>query len=127
METSLPGGAGKPGGGQITADETPGGPGVRVDGFGYTGYRTSTAFDSLLAKVICHSPSSDFSHAIAKTNRALSEFRIEGIATNIPFLQNILNENAVITAQTHTRWVDRNRSDLRAAGGHGRLRSRDHG
>jgi acetyl/propionyl-CoA carboxylase alpha subunit/acetyl-CoA carboxylase carboxyltransferase component len=106
METILPDGSVKPGGGQITAYETPGGPGVRVDGFGYTGYRTSTAFDSLLAKVICHSPSSDFSHAIAKTNRALSEFRIEGIATNIPFLQNILNENAVITAQTHTRWVD---------------------
>lgn len=106
METIQPDGSVKPGGGQISAYEAPGGPGVRVDGFGYTGYRTSTAFDSLLAKVICHSPSSAFEHAVAKTNRTLGEFRIEGVATNIPFLQNILNHDAVTTGGTHTRWVD---------------------
>ena len=106
METILPDGSVKPGGGNITAYEAPGGPGVRVDGFGYAGYRTSTAFDSLLAKVICHSPSPDFSHAVTKTNRALSEFRLDGVTTNIPFLQNILNETAVTSGATHTRWVD---------------------
>lgn len=106
METILPDGSVKPGGGQITAYEAPGGPGVRVDGFGYVGYRTSTAFDSLLAKVICHSSSADFAHAIAKTGRALGEFRMEGVATNIPFLQNILKDPALIAGETHTRWVD---------------------
>ncbi len=106
METILPDGSVKPGGGNITAYEAPGGPGVRVDGFGYAGYRTSTAFDSLLAKVICHSPSPDVSHAVAKTSRALAEFRLEGVVTNIPFLQNILNETAITSGTTHTRWVD---------------------
>ena len=62
------------------------GPGVRTDGFGYTGYRTSNAFDSLLAKVIAHSPSPDFADAVARTTRALSEFRLEGVSTNIAFL-----------------------------------------
>lgn len=106
METILPDGSVKPGGGQITAYEAPGGPGVRVDGFGYTGYRTSTAFDSLLAKVICHSASAKFEHAAAKTHRALDEFRIDGLSTNIPFLLNILNDSAFTTNKTHTRWVD---------------------
>jgi len=41
------------------ADDPPGGPGVRVDGMGYTGYETSPSFDSLLAKVIVHTPSTD--------------------------------------------------------------------
>ncbi len=106
METVLPDGSVKPGGGQITAFEAPGGPGVRVDGFGYAGYRTSTAFDSLLAKVICHSPSTDFAQAVAKTGRALAEFRMDGVTTNIPFLQNILNNPAISAGDTHTRWVD---------------------
>ena len=106
METVLPDGAVKPGGGQIAAYEAPGGPGVRVDGFGYAGYRTSTAFDSLLAKVICHSLSPDFAQAIEKTSRALGEFRMEGVATNILFLQNILKSPALATGATHTRWVD---------------------
>lgn len=106
METILPDGSVKPGGGQIGAYEPPGGPGVRVDGFGYAGYRTSAAFDSLLAKVICHAPSSDFAHAVAKTRRALGEFRLDGVATNIQFLQNILSASALTSGDTHTRWVD---------------------
>lgn len=106
METILPDGVVKPGGGTISAYEAPGGPGVRVDGFGHAGYRTSAAFDSLLAKVICHSPSSEFSHAVAKTSRALDEFRVEGVATNIPLLQNILKNASFTNGDTHTRWVD---------------------
>ena len=106
MESILPDGSVRPGGGQIAAYEAPGGPGVRVDGFGYAGYRTSMAFDSLLAKVICHSPSPDFSLAVAKTSRALGEFRLDGVTTNIPILQNILNDAALTAGETHTRWVD---------------------
>ena len=79
-----------PGGGTLTVYEAPSGPGVRTDGFGYAGYRTSAAFDSLLAKVIVHSPSPDFAAAVGRAARALSEFRLEGVGTNIPFLRNIL-------------------------------------
>ena len=54
METIGPDGSVRPGGGTLTVYEAPNGPGVRTDGFGYAGYRTSGAFDSLLAKVIVH-------------------------------------------------------------------------
>ncbi len=90
METIRPDGAVRPGGGTLTVYEAPNGPGVRTDGFGYAGYQTSSAFDSLLAKVIAHSPSPDFADAVSRLTRALSEFRLEGVATNIAFLRNIL-------------------------------------
>ena len=57
METIGADGSVRPAGGTLTVYEAPNGPGVRTDGFGYAGYRTSRAFDSLLAKVIAHSPS----------------------------------------------------------------------
>ncbi|MGD8418686.1 MAG: biotin carboxylase N-terminal domain-containing protein, partial [Pseudomonadales bacterium] len=65
-----------PTGGTLTRFEPPTGPGVRTDTFGTAGYTTSPLYDSLLAKVICHSPRADFAAAIGKTRRALDEFRI---------------------------------------------------
>ncbi len=106
LETLLPDGSVKPGGGTLSAYDPPSGPGVRVDGFGYSGYTTSGLYDSLLAKVICHSPSRRFEDAIARTRRALSEFRLEGVKTNIPFLQNVLASSDFAAAAIHTRWVD---------------------
>ena len=67
METVAADGSVRPESGRIEAYEPPSGPGVRVDGFGYAGYRTSTAFDSLLAKTVCHTPSPDFADAAART------------------------------------------------------------
>ena len=106
METLLPDGSVKPGGGTLSVYETPSGPGVRVDGFGYAGYQTSGLYDSLLAKVICHSPSLNFADAIKRTSRALSEFKLEGVATTIPFLQNVLATPEFAAGTIHTRWVD---------------------
>ncbi len=106
METPLPDGSVRPGGGTLSAYDPPSGPGVRVDGFGYAGYTTSGLYDSLLAKVICHSPSPRFEDAIARTRRALSEFRLEGVSTNISFLQNVLASDDFAQAAIHTRWVD---------------------
>src|SRR4029453_12645066 len=62
--------------GAISVGEPPSGRGVRVDGYGYAGYRTNPRYDSLLAKVIVHSPAAGFAEAAAKTERALAEFRI---------------------------------------------------
>ena len=112
METFRPDGAVLPASGTFTAYEAPSGPGMRTDGFGYTGYKTSTAFDSLLAKVIVHSPSADFAAAVNRATRALSEFRIEGVGNNIPFLQNILAHEDFENARVHTRWVDEHMVDL---------------
>ncbi len=66
--------------------DLPAGPGVRVDTFGYSGYKTSAAFDSLLAKVIVHATGPNWTDVVQKATRTLREFRIGGVATNIPFL-----------------------------------------
>jgi len=122
METFDEDGAVRPATGTLSTYEAPSGPGVRTDGFGYAGYRTSTAFDSLLAKVITHSVSSNVADAAAKTSRALSEFRLEGVGTNISFLQNILSHEDFMNGRVHTRWVDEHMTDLAAASSSGRQR-----
>jgi len=115
METLQIDGTVRPSGGMLTVYDPPGGPGVRVDGFGYTGYETSPSFDSLLAKVIVHTQGDDLHLAAARTSRALSEFRIEGVTTNIPFLQNVLRHNAFLTGEIHTRFVDDHAGELASA------------
>src|SRR5262249_44440145 len=88
LETMTADGGARPSGGVLRAYEPPAGPGVRVDGFGYGGSRTSARYDSLLAKVIVHAP--DLPAAAAKAYRALCEFRVAGPATNLSFLQAVL-------------------------------------
>ena len=116
METLAADGTVRPGGGTLKVYEAPSGPGVRTDGFGYAGYRTSGAYDSLLAKVICHAPSTRFRDAILRTDRALSEFRLDGVATNIAFLRNILAHEDFETGAVHTRWVDERMAALATIG-----------
>ena len=116
MESMGADGSLRPSSGTLTAYEAPSGPGVRTDGFGYGGYQTSLLFDSLLAKVIGHSLSDNFADAIARTSRALSEFRIEGVETNIAFLQRILAHPDFVTGSIDTRFVDQNMATLVDAG-----------
>ena len=116
METVRGDGTILPSAGTLLAYEAPSGPGVRTDGFGYAGYETSLSFDSLLAKVVGHSPSDDFTDAVGRTSRALSEFRIEGVETNIALLQAILGHPDFAAGKVHTRFVDEHMADLAAAG-----------
>ena len=120
METITADGDVRPSGGKITAYEAPSGPGVRTDGFGYSGYTTSPSFDSLLAKVIGHSPSPNFTDAVQRTYRALGEFRIEGVATNIPLLQSVLRHPDFERGAIYTRWVDDHVGELTGDTGHRR-------
>ena len=113
METMTAAGAALPASGVLAAFEPPTGPGVRTDTFGYAGYATSTQFDSLLAKVIVHSDVS-FAAAVHKARRALAEFRIDGVATNIPFLRALMSR-ALASPEVHTRFVDDNIEALVAA------------
>lgn len=115
METIGVDGSIRPGSGTISVYEAPNGPGVRTDGFGYAGYATSTLYDSLLAKVITHTKAPRIGEAAARTARALSEFRLEGVRTNISFLQNILSHKDFGTGEIHTRWVDDHLSELAGA------------
>ncbi len=105
LETITPAGAVLPSSGVLAAYEPPSGPGVRVDGFGYAGYRTSTRFDSLLAKLVVHATGGRTA-ALAKARRGLAEFRIAGAATNIDFLGRLLAHPAVVADEVHTRLVE---------------------
>lgn len=115
METIGADGSIRPASGTISVYEAPNGPGVRTDGFGYAGYATSTLYDPLLAKVITHTRSSEIKEAAARSSRALSEFRLEGVGTNIGFLQKILNHVDFGTGEIHTRWIDEHVSELAGA------------
>ena len=106
METMTADGSAKPGGGTLTVFEPPSGPGVRVDTYGYAGYRTNPNFDSLLAKVIVHAPSSSFGDALARAERALAAFRLEGAPSNIAFLRALIAHPDFRADEVYTRFVD---------------------
>jgi acetyl/propionyl-CoA carboxylase alpha subunit/acetyl-CoA carboxylase carboxyltransferase component len=105
METMAADGSAMPAGGTLAAYDPPSGRGVRVDGFGYAGYKTSARFDSLLAKLIVHAPT--LAEAKSNAYRSLSEFKIAGVPTNIAFLQNVLLHPAE-GADLHTRFIEEN-------------------
>ncbi len=112
LETMGKDGAARPTGGTLSAYAPPAGPGVRVDGFGYAGYRTSLRYDSLLAKLVVHAPQM---HAAArKLERALGEFVIAGPATNIPFLQALAAQPDFAAGAVDTGYVERNIETLLA-------------
>jgi acetyl/propionyl-CoA carboxylase alpha subunit/acetyl-CoA carboxylase carboxyltransferase component len=105
METMTADGGAKPSGGTLSSYDPPSGRGVRVDGFGYAGYQTNARFDSLLAKLIVHGAT--LADAKSKAYRALCEFKIGGVATNISFLQSILL-HPEIDKSAHTRFLEDN-------------------
>lgn len=98
--------------GVLSAYEVPGGKDIRVDGYGYGGYPINPSFDSLLAKLIVYSSSQRYEDVVRKAYRALAEFRIEGVATNIPFLQNLLSRPEVMRNDYYTRFIDEHVSEL---------------
>jgi acetyl/propionyl-CoA carboxylase alpha subunit/acetyl-CoA carboxylase carboxyltransferase component len=112
MEVMDETGGTKPTGGTLALFDLPSGPGVRVDTFGYSGYRTSTAFDSLLAKVIVHSPGGNWTDVVHKASRTLREFRIGGVATNIPFLAAILAHPDFVENRLSTGFIEAHVADL---------------
>ncbi|MFV0525111.1 MAG: carboxyl transferase domain-containing protein [Acidimicrobiales bacterium] len=115
METMAADGTARPGGGVLSAFDVPSGRGYRTDTFGYVGYRTSPSFDSLLAKVIVQTPSTELADALTKADRALGETRIGGVATNLSFLRAIVGHPDVVGGRATTRFVDDHVADLVAA------------
>jgi len=91
--------------GRITAFRTGAGLGIRLDtGNGYVGAVVSPHYDSLLTKVTAFAKT--FDQAIAKGLRALREFRVRGVKTNLPFLENVLQHEAFLGGRTYTRFID---------------------
>ncbi len=81
----------------------PGGPGVRVDSHLYAGYEVPPHYDSLLSKLIVWAETRDA--AIARMQRALDEYVIEGLTTTIPFHQRLLRHEGFIRGDTYTRFL----------------------
>ena len=81
----------------------PGGPGVRLDSHLYAGYEVPPYYDSLLGKLIVWAETREA--AIARMQRALDEFLIEGITTTIPFHQRLLKHEGFIQGDTYTRFI----------------------
>ncbi len=95
----------RPDTGKITTYRSPGGAGIRLDG-GTTaaGSQVSPHFDSMLAKLTCRGR--DFPAAVSRARRALAEFRIRGVSTNIPFLQAVLDDPSFIAGDIATSFID---------------------
>jgi acetyl-CoA carboxylase biotin carboxylase subunit len=91
--------------GKITAYSVPGGYGVRVDSSAYENYTVLPYYDSLLAKLIVYAE--DRPTAIRRMQRALGEYVVQGIRTNIPFHRAAMAEDAFVEGNYDTRFVER--------------------
>ncbi len=91
--------------GLITEWHPPGGTGLRVDSGVYGGWRVPPDYDSLLAKVIAHAPTRK--EAIARMRRALDEFIVAGIRTNIALHKALLDDHEVAQGTMTTRTIER--------------------
>jgi acetyl-CoA carboxylase, biotin carboxylase subunit len=90
--------------GTITAFNLPGGPGVRVDTFVYSGYRVSPFYDSLIAKLIVHARTREL--AIARMKRALDVMVVEGIKTTIPLHRKIMDDPKFRRGEIDTNFME---------------------
>lgn len=88
----------------------PGGPGVRVDSHLFAGYEVPPHYDSLLAKLVVWDETREA--AIARMQRALDEFQIEGLATTIPFHKRLLRHEGFISGDTYTRFLQEEAASL---------------
>ncbi|TWP45433.1 pyruvate carboxylase [Lentzea tibetensis] len=96
----------RPDTGMISAYRSPGGSGIRLDG-GTTGSGTAIGahFDSMLVKLTCRGR--NFPAAVARARRAVAEFRIRGVSTNIPFLQAVLDEPDFFEGRVTTSFIEK--------------------
>jgi len=90
--------------GKVTKCVYPGGPGVRLDSHLYEGYTIPSCYDSLIAKLIVHAENRKL--AIARMNRALREFVVEGIKTTIPFHLKVLDHKDFREGDYSTKFIE---------------------
>ena len=95
----------RPDTGVISNYRSPGGPGVRLDGgTTHTGAEVSAHFDSMLVKLTCYGHS--FEQAVRRARRAIAEFRIRGVETNLPFLAAVLDDPDFQAGRITTSFID---------------------
>ncbi|MET0453490.1 MAG: pyruvate carboxylase [Mycobacterium sp.] len=94
----------RPDSGRITGYRSPGGAGIRLDGGTNLGAEIGAHFDSMLVKLTCRGR--DFSIAVTRARRALAEFRIRGVSTNIPFLLSVVDDPDFKAGRVTTSFID---------------------
>ena len=95
----------RPDTGKITTYRSPGGAGIRMDGGTINpGAQISPHFDSMLVKLTCRGR--DYAAAVTRSKRALAEFRIRGVSTNISFLQAVLDDPDFAAGNLSTSFID---------------------
>ncbi|SDC63830.1 pyruvate carboxylase [Actinokineospora iranica] len=94
----------RPDTGMISAYRSPGGSGIRLDGGTAAGAEVSAHFDSMLVKLTCRGR--DFTAAVRRARRAVAEFRIRGVASNIPFLQAVLVDPDFVEGRVTTAFIE---------------------
>jgi acetyl/propionyl-CoA carboxylase alpha subunit/acetyl-CoA carboxylase carboxyltransferase component len=112
LETLDTAGAPRPSSGVMDSFALPSGPGVRVDTYGYAGYRVSPRYDSLVAKVVGHAD--DFATAARRTAGALAEFEIGGVSTNLDLAHAILSEPDFAGGRFDTGYIAAHLNELLA-------------
>ncbi|MGE0172321.1 MAG: acetyl-CoA carboxylase biotin carboxylase subunit [Oligoflexales bacterium] len=90
--------------GNITAFHLPGGPGVRVDTMVYAGYKVPSLYDSMIGKLITYG--SDRKEALIRMRRCLSEMKVDGIRTNIPFHIKLMANKQFESGDISTRFLE---------------------
>ena len=91
--------------GDIKLWHMPGGPGIRIDSHIYSGYKVPPYYDSMIGKIISHGNNRD--SAITRMSNALKEIVIEGIKTNIPLHQEILQHSAFKNGSTNIHYLEK--------------------
>jgi len=102
-----------PSSGHITLIRPPTGPGIRIDTGVYAGFEVSSYYDPLISKMIAWGETR--SQAIVRMRRALEEYKIVGVRTNIPFHQTMMDTYPFISGKYDTRFVEEQFSMLDAA------------
>jgi acetyl/propionyl-CoA carboxylase alpha subunit len=108
-------GLARPAHGRLERFDPPTGPDVRVDTHAYAGYEPSPNFDTLLAKLIVSSAAPKFDAAVRRLQRALAEFRIAGVPTNLDLLRALVQRDDFLTQDIHTRHFEAILPELAAA------------
>jgi acetyl-CoA carboxylase biotin carboxylase subunit len=90
--------------GRITSWHPPGGPGIRVDSHAYTNYFVPPYYDSMIGKVIAYGDTRD--QALARMRIALSEMVVEGIKTNIPLHQELMQDDKFLRGGTSIHYLE---------------------
>jgi pyruvate carboxylase len=90
--------------GRLSNYRSPGGMGIRLDGSAFTGAVITPFYDSLLVKVTGYGLK--FEDVVHRTSRALQEFRVRGVKTNIPFLNNLITHPEFLAGNCTTRFID---------------------